>query len=66
MKTLALVLTLAAGTMGMVAPVYAAPAGGAQALRLAGWTCWNWDAYGINYTMCCRDRDGYCTGIYAG
>lgn len=67
MKTIALVLTLAAGMMGMVAPVYAASARpGAHVLRLAGWSCWNWDSNGVNYTMCCRDRDGYCTGIYAG
>jgi hypothetical protein len=56
MKTFVLVLTLVAGSMGM----------GTADARLAGWSCFNWDLNGVNYTICCRDRDGYCTGVYAG
>ena len=59
MRTIALVLTLVAGTMGMSEP--------AQARRmLEGWSCYSWDLNGVNYTQCCRYVDNYCTAVYAG
>lgn len=66
MMKLALMVTLLAGSMAMVSPVYAASAGpNAKVLRIAGWSCTHWTSNGVEFSYCCRESDGYCTGIYA-
>jgi hypothetical protein len=66
MKTIALMVTLLAGSMALVSPVHAAtPGKNASVLRLAGWSCTYWTINGRSYNYCCRESDGYCTGIYA-
>jgi hypothetical protein len=66
MMKLALMATLLAGSMAMVSPVYAAsPGPNAKVLRIAGWSCTHWTSNGVEFSYCCRESDGYCTGIYA-
>jgi hypothetical protein len=64
MNKIALIVTLLAGSMAMIPTVDAATRPNSSVLRLAGWSCVYWESDGVSYNYCCRDSDGWCTGIH--